>query len=231
MREGNPIMAGERLKTPIRAPSLVDIVYTATRDEILRGEIAAGAPITELGLATRYDVARPTAKAAMERLVHDGLLRRATNKSARVPIMNESDIRDVYFIRTLIEREVVRALAADYKVPSAAIDLLAKFRAAAEKPSVPEIVHLDTEFHKALVSALESPGLNRLYSTLEGEAYLCMAQVQANQLLSPLAIASEHVQILECIKHGDPDGADRLLTEHLDRACEHLVAYRIQEPV
>jgi DNA-binding GntR family transcriptional regulator len=224
-------MARNRLKTPIQAPSLVDVVYKATRDDILRGEIAAGAPVTELGLAARYDVARPTAKASMERLVHDGLLRRATNKSARVPIMNESDIRDVYFARTLIEREVVRALAAESRAPSAALDSLAEFRVAAEKPCVPEIVRLDTEFHQALVSALKSPRLNRLYSTLKGEADLCMAQVQAHHLLSPLAIASEHVRILEHIKNGDPDGADQFLTEHLDRACERLVAYLIQEPL
>lgn len=211
------------VKTVVRAPSLVDAVYDAIRGDILTGDIVAGTPLTEVGLATRYDVARPTAKAAMERLVHEGLMRRATNKSARVPVLGERDIRDLYFTRAMLEREVVRALARQRRVPSAAEDSLARFWTAAEKPVVTEIVRLDIEFHRALVSALASTRLDRMYASLMGEVHLCMAQVQAYHLLSPVTIATEHAEILNAVRDGDLDGVGDALTSHLERACQQLV--------
>ena len=104
----------------LHVPSLVDVLYTATRDRILTGELPAGSPLTEMEVATLYSVARPTAKAAMERLVYDGLLRRASNKTARVPEMGVDDIRDLYFSRGLLEREVMVELARRKHVPEAA---------------------------------------------------------------------------------------------------------------
>ena len=95
----------------LSVPSLVDVLHAAIRDRILKGDIEPGASVTEMSIATQYSVARPTAKAAMERLVVDGLLRRSTNKTARVPLLDTEDVRDLYFSRELIERSVVERLA------------------------------------------------------------------------------------------------------------------------
>ena len=67
-------------------PSLVDALYGDIRERILTGELDAGTPLTEKHLSSTYDVARPTAKAAIERLVHEGLLRRGANKTRARPI-------------------------------------------------------------------------------------------------------------------------------------------------
>jgi hypothetical protein len=54
-------------------------------------------------------MARPTAKAALERLVYEGILRRATNKTARVPLMDADDIRDLYYSRAFPTTRLNRA--------------------------------------------------------------------------------------------------------------------------
>lgn len=56
-----------------KTTSLVQAVSDALRERILTGEIGAGQALTEQGIATQADVARPTAKAALERLTHEGL--------------------------------------------------------------------------------------------------------------------------------------------------------------
>jgi DNA-binding GntR family transcriptional regulator len=59
----------------------------------------AWAALAEVSVAQMFDVARPTAKAAIEQLVHVGQLRRMRNKTARVPLLNANDVADLYLSR------------------------------------------------------------------------------------------------------------------------------------
>jgi len=195
-------------------------MHGGTRDHRL-----APQRLTEMDLAGQYSVARPTAKSAVERLVHDGLLRRSSKKTARVPLLTADDIRDLYFSRAFLEREVMATLAARRFVPTAARQYVEALRDAAQKPVIAEVVRIDTSFHRALLDALHSVRLNRLYESLMGEVHLCMAQVQAAHLLSPVRIAEEHAAILDAIEAGDPERATKELTDHLDRACARLTGH------
>jgi DNA-binding GntR family transcriptional regulator len=75
--------------------SLTDALYESIRKRIVNGEIPQGEKLTEVRLATEYQVARPTAKAALERLTALGLLRRTAHKTAAVPVLDEAEIRAV----------------------------------------------------------------------------------------------------------------------------------------
>ena len=211
-------------RTTLQVPSLVDALYAAIRERILTGAVPAGTPVTEMDLATQYSVARPTAKASMERLVQEGLLRRGSHKTARVPILDADDVRDLYHTRGLLEREVVMELAAKGFVPDQAREALARLRDL-PNPSVIEVVNLDMAFHSELVGAIRSPRLNRMYRWLAGEVRLSMAQLQANYPLSSSRIASEHAAILDCIEQQDVDGAVAGVTQHIEQACARLIAH------
>lgn len=209
----------------LQVSSLVEVLSAAMRERILSGEIPGGAAITELDVAASYSVARPTAKSAIERLVHEGLLRRASNKTARVPVLTADDIRDLYFSRAFLEREVMVALAARRHMPEAARASVRALRDAASEPVVATVVSIDIAFHRALFDGVGSTRLNRLYESLMGEMHLCMAQVQANGLLSPERIAAEHEAILDAIEAGARRRAADEITDHLSRACQRLLSH------
>ncbi len=213
------------MSTLLEVPSLVDAVCKAMRQRILSGEIAGGTAVTENLVATEFSVARPTAKAAVERLVHDGLLRRTANKSARVPTLDADEVRDLYFSRGLIERAVMPALAERRLVPDSARAALAEFDSAVGRSDVAQVVEKDVEFHRALVDSLESPRVSRLYASLMGEFHLCMAQVQILNLLNPQIIALEHAAIVDAIADGDPKRAVAEIDAHLDNARKRIVAF------
>lgn len=215
----------------LNAPSLVDALHKELQEEILCGRLAAGVPLTEVLLATRYSVARQTAKAAMERLVHDGLLRRATNKTARVPVLGAADVRDLFYSRGLFEREVITALCERRDAPEAAVKAVQRLReiAASPSPSLTEVIAADVAFHQALTAALGSPRLDRLYGSLMGEVRLCMAQAQANTPLQPGRTADTHAAILTLITAGDDKQALRETNDHLDRARTRLIGY-LEQP-
>jgi DNA-binding GntR family transcriptional regulator len=202
--------------------SIVDAIADDIRGNLFNGALPGSTQLTEAEVATTYDVARPTAKAAIEKLVAEGLLLRGTHKTARVPELGPDEVRDLYFSRLCIESEVVRRLAAGRILPEALIrannDVVAVQTASGLEVTEPVI-----RFHLALVGALGSPRLTRVFGTLMGEMRLCMAQMNYRRLLHADLIAEEHKVILEQIAAGDPDGAVAALAAHLRLAENRLV--------
>ena len=58
--------------TPLRTTSLPDTVYAALRENIVTPRVEPGSLVTETAIAVEFGVARPMAKAALERLVSEG---------------------------------------------------------------------------------------------------------------------------------------------------------------
>lgn len=215
----------------LQARSFIDAVATSLRERVLTGDIAPGVPLAEKSVAAHYAVARPTAKAAIERLTHEGLLKRGPHKSARVPIMGPANVKDLYFSRTLLEREVVAELARHRTVTAAVREALDRCWDYVEKPDITGMVQADIAFHAALVEALSSVRVMQMYGSIQGEMHLCMAQVQAHGLLPAEVIVKEHAGILEAIEGGDPDQARERVESHLARARDQLLSFFGDNPV
>jgi len=101
----------------VTALSIVDALAADLRDRIFRGSLTSEDPLTETEIARTYEVARPTAKAAIEKLVGEGLLQRNAHKTARVPLLGPDDVRDIYRTRQTIEADVLARLAQTRTVP------------------------------------------------------------------------------------------------------------------
>jgi DNA-binding GntR family transcriptional regulator len=201
--------------------SLVDALTETLRTRVLDGDVDAGRGLTENDVAAEYDVSRPTAKAAISTLVQQGLLRREPHKSARVPVLTSADIEDLFRVRIPLELAVVRAVIEGGEVPAgaaAAVDSLAHVPPDARHSL---FVQADLGFHRALVDAVGSPRLSRVYGELTGEIHLSM--IQNREALGRDRIASEHRGVLEALQRGDAPTAERLMREHLEGACAALV--------
>ena len=206
--------------------SVIDALRSEMQGRILRGAIPAGMALAEETVAEMFDVARPTAKAAIEQLVGVGLLRRMRNKSARVPVLSADDVADLYLSRAIVESAAARILAEQGKVPNNAAVALERFRnAMARGDSITDLVEGDIGFHRALVAATGSPRLRRLHDLVIGEAHLCMAQVQVHRLLDNQLVIDEHARILAMIEAGDMDRAAHEMNAHVSRARNQLLAY------
>ena len=91
--------------TPI---STTEAVVVSLRDKILDGAIEPGQPLPEADLTREFGVARPTVRAAIQTLCHEGLLQRERNRSAFVPRLTAADVRDLFSVRIPIECLIVR---------------------------------------------------------------------------------------------------------------------------
>ena len=207
----------------LKAVSVSAALTEALRERILGGEIAPGTPLPEPELATTYGVARPTVRAALQELVGMGLLRREANRSAYVPALSAEDVRDLFLVRRSLECDAVRILVERRARPpraERAVRDLESFRKNAEWSA---IVESDLAFHQALIEAVGSPRLVRLYAMLLDEIRLSLAQLRP-AYESPAALAAEHRALLEAIAAGDRDAAVELLEDHLAQAVAALTS-------
>lgn len=205
----------------LNVTSVVDAVADDLKSLVLSRQLAPGTALTEADVASRYDVARATAKAAIERLVGEKALLRKNHKTARVVKLGPDDVRDIYNTRTYVEVQVLRRLAQErttYPLARVANAKIAELWARGDY----DIVNPDMLFHTTLVDSLGSPRVSGIYDSLAFEVKLCMAQLQGSQRLSPEIIIAEHDRILQQLEAGDSDGVAATLTEHLARARELL---------
>lgn len=213
--------AGGGLVRNIVVTSVIDAVVEDLKGLVLARQLEPDQALTEAEVATRYDIARATAKAAIERLVSDKVLVRKNHKTARVVKLGPSDVRDIYRTRAYLESEVLRRLAERREVPMEARIANAEIETLWRQGSF-DIVEPDMRFHTSLIDALGSTRTSTVYGSLAFEVKLCMAQLQGSQRLSPEIIVAEHARMLDEIEKGDGQAVAELLDEHLSRARELL---------
>jgi DNA-binding GntR family transcriptional regulator len=213
----------------LRTRSVVDAVEDAIRDRILRGVDGEGATITEAALVAQFGVGRPTVKMALERLVAEGILLRDGRRGLILRVMSREDIIDLYESRALIEGYVHGQLAAGGMMPGEASQQNDLLRLAARRNDARAVVAADVAFHQQLVRGYGHSRITRMHASLMAEAHVCMARVQANQLLRAEEIADEHSQILDAIGSGDPDESRAVTAAHLQRARDKLLGQMFRE--
>ncbi|WP_154792672.1 GntR family transcriptional regulator [Occultella kanbiaonis] len=214
--------------------SLTDALYESVRSRIISGDIAPGEKLTEQRIADDYRVARPTAKACLERLTALGLLRRSAHKTAVVPELDEVDITDLFFTREMFECTAADRLAQARTVPEAARKAQTAIESAVRAKAFDDQVVADIEFHWALINAVDSPRLSRVYEMVSGEVHLTMGQFKAHRRTTPSTVAAEHALILKAIEDGDRAAAREQMAHHLqqarDRVLAQVVASREEAP-
>ncbi len=203
----------------LQTVSVVDALASSLRARVLDGQLDPGVGLTESDVAAQYEVSRPTAKTAISQLVSDGLLRRQAHRSAHVPALTRGDVDDLFLVRIPLELAVVRRIAAR-PVPlaaAAAVRELAEISADAGHSSH---VEADLRFHRALVNAVDSPRLSRLYQGLSGEIHLSM--LQARHVMGRDQIVAEHSSVLSAVESGDVELAETRMRAHLVGAREAI---------
>ncbi|MER6004449.1 GntR family transcriptional regulator [Nonomuraea sp. NPDC051941] len=200
---------------PLRPVSTVGALADALRSRVLSGEIPPGTPLPEQEIAASYGVARPTVREALASLVHEGLLRRERNRSAYVPEVTLSDLDDLMYVRRPLEDLMAQAVAGQ-RVPGAEAAL---HRMAALPADAPwsECVAEHMAMHQALIEAVGSPRLERLYAVLAAETRL--GTVRLREVYTDRdVLVREHRELLDAIADGPEDAARAAVAAHLSHS-------------
>jgi DNA-binding GntR family transcriptional regulator len=210
------------MSSVLQTTSTRDALVAEVRKQILSGELRPGEALTETALSARFGVARPTVRSALQVLVSRHLAHQSGGRSLTVPLLTEQDVRDLFFVRTPLEIAAVRTIV-EQKLPlDEAERALVAMESLPEDASWGERVDAHTTFHIALIDAVGSARLSRIYPAMQEEMQLCLAQLH-NSYPGPHDLAKEHRKLLKALHSGDAAKAEAEMREHLNRALLDLI--------
>ena len=210
--------------------SLRGRVFHKLREDILSGKYEEHEELKEVTIGEEMGVSRTPVREAFRQLELEGLIQIIPNKGAYVTGITEKDVKDIYMIRSLLEGLCAR-WATEHITKEQLEEMeenvyLAKFHAS--KGHMEQLAELDNRFHDIMYEACNSKMLEHQLRNF----HEYVLRVRRNTLSSAgrgMASNEEHEQIMEAIKAGDADSAERLAHMHMINAYENMVQNGLHE--
>ncbi len=198
-----------------------DALVKEIRDQILGGVLKPGEPLTETAIAATFGVARPTVRSALQVLESRHLAEHSQGRSLIVPMLDSDDVRDLFLVRTPLELEGVRVIVEKGLRLDEAERFLETMEQLPPDASWAQRVEVHTAFHIAIIDAIGSRRLSRIYVSLQDEMQLCLAQLQKSYP-NPQDLTDEHRLLLDEIRSADLNRAQTEMRQHLERAVANF---------
>jgi len=201
---------------PVSRQVTAAVIAERIREAITDGRFQAGDQLGEAQLAAALGVSRGPIREALQRLIQEGLLRSEPNRGVFVEGLDEDEIRDVYYARTILERAAAARLLE--RQDEGAIEELQRhvdeMRSAARKRDLAGVARSDLEFHKALVATAKSKRLTRMFETLLTETRIALTS-GGKALQLDTTIIAEHHDLLEALRAKDRRRVLVLVEKHM----------------
>ena len=206
---------------PIHPVTTVAALEQALEDHILDGDLAPGEHLIEAELTRDYDVARHSLRAACDALARRGLLTKRVNRGFFVPELTKRDAEEIFELRRALELPIVRDLAAARTVPARTLQALEGFERLPRDGAWRDIVRTDVDFHRGLVEAAGNSRIVRAHADLLSEIALCIVQT-GSTYDDAREVAKEHRELVDAIRSGSADRAERQLAAHFEEGLKRL---------
>lgn len=211
------------LETPIPRRSLHDELVERLRRQIVEGELAPGAKISEKALCAAYGVSRTPLREALKVLAREGLVVLTPHRGAHVAELTLADLEEAFPVIGALEAlagELACVHATDEEI--AGISMLhMRMETAYRNGDRQAYFRLNQQIHEALAAAARNPTLERMRQM--AGARVARARYHANISTARWDQAmKEHKAILAALKARDGARLGRLLRAHLAAKLEAL---------
>ncbi|MFG2224631.1 GntR family transcriptional regulator [Streptomyces sp. NPDC048644] len=201
---------------PTKQPPAAERVYTHVKDAVLQRRYEGGMLLTEGELAEAVGVSRTPVREALLRLEVEGLIKLYPKKGALVLPVSAQEIADVVETRLLVEKHAAaKAVPASKALLAELAEHLETMQEQAAAGDLAAVSVADRCFHAALVRSAGNQILDRLYEQLrDRQLRMGVAVMHAH----PGRIAkniTEHAEILDALRAGDPEAATGALHRHV----------------
>ncbi|MBF4993183.1 GntR family transcriptional regulator [Arthrobacter gandavensis] len=205
------------------------------RQDIIRGELAPGAKITEAALAARYGSSRVPVREALRTLAAEGFVESRPYAGSRVARLDPGEAGDLFEVREAVEGATARR-AAERAARQAAAgspdpdwwavrrrlgEILAAGDAAAADGRLDALPELNLDFHRGIAELAGSASLQALLAQLAGKIeWLYASDVGFRGRDS----WSEHRPILAAVDAGSAAEAEALMRAHIQQSKQSFLS-------
>ena len=210
--------------------SLRGRVFNKLRDDILSGKYEDHEELKEVAIGEEMGVSRTPVREAFRQLELEGLIQIIPNKGAYVTGITEKDVKDIYMIRSKLEglcaRWATEHITEEQMEEMEENIYLADFHE--EKGHLDQIAELDNKFHDILYEACDSKLLEHTLRDFHRYVLRVRQKTLATNTRGR-ASNEEHRQIMEAIKAGDAEQAEKLANRHMINAYDNMVKNGLKE--
>lgn len=215
----------EPAAVPVDAPFEPEAqrVARVLRDQIVDGARAPGSRLVERDLADELGVSRVPVREALRALVAEGLVTPRPRTWAVVRTFTDDDVDHLLEVRSALEAMAARR-AAERRDPAGVAALaaaLAREEDAAAREDATAARRAAADFHEALLAAAGNSVLDELAAVTASRARWLLGRHE-----DLAEMAHEHRLLLDAVRAGDADAAQRLVHVHLETSRRALAAYR-----
>jgi DNA-binding GntR family transcriptional regulator len=199
-------------------------IHDELREAILRGDLPAGAVLSQLRLAEDFGVSRGPVREALRLLQREGLVDAELNRRARVADFSLGDLEQLYAMRILNE-----TLAVTATVPQLTAEELEAIRRSLEEMDAAAGADIHAweashrRFHRGL-AAHAGTRLTMLVEQLSDHAERYRRAYIAADAHAWAAGSADHHRIYAAAERGDAAGAGDATAEHLARTALTVLA-------
>ncbi|MBW0103616.1 GntR family transcriptional regulator [Pseudonocardia sp. KRD291] len=193
-------------------------VLDGLRAEIVAGSRQPGQPLSELALATEYDVSRTPVREALKQLQIEGLIEIRPRVGTFVRVPSRRELVELFELKEMLEGMAARLLAArgDLALLDRIEDNLERSERAVARDDATAYADLVHEFHELVVTGADNTRLVAHYRTLMNQlAYHRLVSASLTRPGRLGASLSEHRHVLELIREKDGFGAEFAMRDHV----------------
>lgn len=195
-------------------------IYAALRHRIVDGRLPGGTPIHENDIASLCLVSRTPLRSALQQLGNEGLIVTRPQVGSVVAPPDRSRLEEALFVRSAIEQQVVRRLAAIGLDEAALAPVMERQAAAAEIDDYASFFDADEEFHALLARMADVPNAWQLVHSIKAHVdrgrFLLLSSTPGRSRRAH----GDHLRILDAIRSGDGERAAREMAAHVDSVLD-----------
>jgi DNA-binding GntR family transcriptional regulator len=212
----------KRGRRPSAEGSLADRAYQAIRDEILRGQLPPGTPVSRRRVALELGMSVLPVTDALRRLQEDGLLETRARAGTRVRVPSDADVRQLYELREALETQAARLFAerskpaerrALVRIARDVDRLFVRLARRGDDPAQRFVVHQrHVELHMQIARSARSELLRQMIERNHVLILNWLFDVAGRRTPLP---ADFHGQLAAALVSGDPARADAAMRAHV----------------
>jgi DNA-binding GntR family transcriptional regulator len=184
-----------------------DRLAQTLRDEIVTGCLAPGERIVENKWAARQGVAQASVREAINILAAEGFVHKDSGQSARVTLLTEDDVRQIYQLRANLESFAAKLLTERLCDLTEFEQILADMRSAIECRNIAAYYERDLRFHLLICersgNRFAAQALKALIVPLFA-FYVMRIRPKDDTPARWATSLNEHWQMVQAFRSGDP---------------------------
>lgn len=201
-----------------------DEIYSFIRFKIVAGEYPPGSRINVKKISETFGTSRIPIRDVVNRLSGEGLIQKGSNNRFVVTPLTESDIRETYELRGILEGYLAKQATANFREEDLGFLEENLKQQERERNNIEKYIQLNTEFHEYFFKATQNNKFIHILKRLKDYQYRFdrINWITHGSFFVNLTL-EQHREIFDSVKKGNGEFAERLIKLHMNTGVEFLV--------